>query len=146
MIRQLSTQDFDAVMGLLSAMHQEIGMAEISPERTARVVARLLQGGSVFGVERDGALVGSIGLMSDRFWYSEKWFVGDYWTYVVPDERGGGAGEMLVSAALELAAKRKQPLLLGTVGLNRTEAKERWYRKQGLEPAGALFWRGNGHG
>src|SRR5690606_7256198 len=80
-IVRLATQD-DApkIFDLLKLMHAEVGLAPMAPDKVVRRMVAAIDGGFVLVAERDGDIVGSIGLVVDSWWYSDRQLLRDLWT------------------------------------------------------------------
>ena len=133
--------DLRALLALLGQMHLEIGIGTLDPEKSRAQVAYVLDKGVVLIVERDGEMIGTMGLEAAEWWYSRDKYLGDWWTYVAREHRASGAGKLLIDTALGIAAKSEIPPLFSALGGEDLDRKRAFYRRAGLKEIGATFIR-----
>lgn len=138
-VRSAGPSDTPAVLELLEAMHAENGMAALNREKVRALVERLIGGdGLVLIAERGGTALGTVGLEPARWWYSDEWFLKDWWTFVAPEGRRTRAAVMLIRAADRTARRAGLPLLMGVLSPKEPERKMRLFGRL-LEPVGGMF-------
>lgn len=145
-LRRARKEDLQDIYWLLvKYMHPECGLAELAPTRVAHEVMAVLSHGYAFVVERDGKIVGSVGLlMGEPFWYSQEVRLFDRWIYVHPEHRATGAGDMLIGAMQQLSEASGIPLLSAVFSPTDTDRKNAYFRRRGFTPVGEIFVRGSG--
>lgn len=95
---------FTAVFEMLLADHAEAGIVPLNASKTAEVCYRTLdQGMSLVARDATGAVIGSMGIVREQFWYSDTEFLRDVWLYVTPAWRSKNVGTMLMTAARAVA-------------------------------------------
>lgn len=140
--RRADPGDLEAVVSLIVAMHAENGIGRFDIRKVRALVDRLIVQGSAIVLLADGKPVGAVGLDVSEWWYSGDRFVGDYFFFVHPAYRSAEAARTLMDAAKGYAGERGLPLLMGPLTRVDTEAKIRWYRRQGFEQVGAFMLKG----
>ncbi|WP_376956412.1 GNAT family N-acetyltransferase (plasmid) [Azospirillum sp. A26] len=141
MIRYATAGDIPAVEDLLRLMHAEIGMAPPDEEKARAVVARCFDRGTgavLVACAEDGAIVGTLGMVFDQFWYTTAWHLQEMWTFVHPDHRRSTHAKDLLLNALETARKVKVPFVAAVFTDQRTEGKRRLFARY-LPQVGAIF-------
>lgn len=142
MARQATEDDARAVYDLLAKhMHPESGidLPPVDPMKTAGTILRAIAGGGVAVEERDGAIVGSIGLSPNESWWSVEPSVIDLWFYVHPDARASRAAVRLLRWAKDWAGERK--LIVGVYSGVDLQRKTQFMLRQGFVQAGGVFVR-----
>jgi len=136
--------DLEAVCEFLIATfaqeHQmgPLSAANFSVTKGLPAVASSLQF-AAWVAERDGEIVGSIGLQSTSPWYTEVEYVGDLWLYVIPELRKDGVASTLVGFAKDEADARGMPLMVGLFNDAEVEGKISFFEKMGFRMVGAQF-------
>lgn len=139
-IRSGAPADLDLLYGLLVEMHAEVGISRLAPDKARGVIAHTLDTGVVFIAEHDGEMLGSIGCAVAQQWYSEDWFLGDFWAYVHPRARKTAAARMLLSAAREAAKLAHIPFIPGVFGTAQALGRKvKFYERLGFEPIAVMF-------
>lgn len=145
-VRAGALEDFVKIFELLRRMHEEIGFGPINGEKAAQRIAAVLEDGTALLAELDGKIVGSIGLQVSNPWYTDTGFIGDLWTYVIPQARSTRAAFLLIEAAKRLSkAQGDKKLILGFLGCSDEstfERKVKFYVRMGLKPIGVTFQYG----
>ena len=141
-VRRATENDGDSIVRLLEAMHAENGLGAVNRQKALAVIADVLSNGIALIAEDNGHPVGTVGAKVASWWYSDDEYVGDYWTFVVPEARKTSAAIRLISALRQTAKAMKLPLVTGPVTPIEPEEKCRFYRRLGLRPIGGLFMEG----
>lgn len=76
-------------------------------------------------IEGPRGLEASMALFPVSPWYSRKQYLGDAWTYVMPEQRGGAHYGRLVAFAKHVAMRMHMDLHLGNFSEGRAAAKDR---------------------
>ena len=140
-IRRGVPADAEAMMTLLREMHQENGLAPLDEAKVRSTLMRGLTGdGAIVGIIRsDGIIAASVGLFISRWWYSETSHVEDLWSFVSEGHRKSEYAKNLLVWSKHAAESLGQPLLMGVLSSERTQAKIKLYQRQLGAPVGALF-------
>lgn len=139
-LRLAEPEDLPLLLNLLGRMHLEIGIGTLDAEKSRAQVAYVIDKGVVLVVERDGEMIGTMGLEAAEWWYSRDKYLGDWWTYVAREHRASGAGKLLIDAAKGVAAKAGIPPLFSALGGEDLDRKRAFYRRAGLKEIGATFF------
>ncbi len=133
--------DAQALLDLLRLMHAETGQAPFDELQVRKVIWRgVTQDEAMIGVIKGkaGEIEGSIGLFTDRFWYSSRDHLIDRWNFVPEPHRKSTHAKKLLEFAKWAAVFVDRPLHMGMLETPTTAAKLRLYERQ-LPRAGALF-------
>lgn len=98
-LRAESRRIFKFLMGL----HSEVGIGTPNPGKAMQGIYERLRDGAVVHAERDGELVGSIGLYETDVWYADSTILVEQWAYVSPAERDGEALRFLLNVVARTA-------------------------------------------
>ena len=133
--------DFDALMDLCCALHQENGLFEMSRDRVREMLMKHfdMTGGMIGVIGPPGALEGAIVMHMSQMWYSDDWLLEELFSYVKPEFRRSSNATDLIEFAKACAERIGVPLLIGIISNTRTEAKVGLYRRRLGTPAGAFF-------
>lgn len=156
-VRLATPDDETPLMDMLRLMHAEAGLRDadgrpfpLCEDRVRAVVQRAIipnrndpdSGQSCCGVigGPGQAIEAGICLAITATWYSEKPYIGDFFSYVTPDFRRGGHAKALISFAKLVAAAMNMPLSLGNVSADRAAAKDRFLeRNLGVKRYGSTY-------
>ena len=141
-VRSATENDLDSITHLLEHMHAENGLGAVNRQKALGVIADVFSNGIALIAEDDGRPVGTVGAKVASWWYSDKQFLGDLWTFVLPEARKTTAAIRLISALRDAAKSLALPLVTGPVTPIEPEEKCRFYRRLGLRPIGGLFMEG----
>lgn len=117
-----------------------------------RVMEHIMMGtrqkGGIHGVieGKPGEFAASLGMVWDRFWFSDEWGLAQIWLYVRPEYRKGtGYADALVDWAkwirddLERRAGHRVRMANSVISETRLDAKLRFWRKHSGSMIGAIF-------
>lgn len=96
------------------------------------------KGGMIGFIEDGKKMVATIGVFMGSFWYSDDWYLDEYWNFVHPEHRHSSYANDLIAFAKWFSEQMGFPLHMGIHSTERTEAKVRLYRRK-LTPIGAVF-------
>jgi GNAT superfamily N-acetyltransferase len=141
-------EDEDEIFAMLLELHKENGLFlvdEIKVRKVIRSATRLGEPNDrgFIGLIRGERIEGSVGLLLDQWWYTSEWCLQELWCFVHPDFRRQNHARRLVDFAKWCSDKMEMRLVMGIMSTQRTEAKERLYRRK-LTPVGGLFAHSNG--
>jgi GNAT superfamily N-acetyltransferase len=99
------------VLGDVEAIHEfmlanaipEMAEATVDPLAYMESLWQVAQEGTMLMAVREGCLVGFLGISPARYTYSREYFMLERGFWVIPDERGKGAGELLLKEARAIA-------------------------------------------
>jgi hypothetical protein len=74
----------------LRRFHAENGMGRLDIEKLEAIVLQQMSRDLVFVSEKDGALIGAMGLVEEEWFYSRDTYLHDFFLYIVPEERNNG--------------------------------------------------------
>lgn len=145
-IRFGRAEDLPLLLALLRMLHAETPHAPLSQLRLVDFAAGVLADGAVvFSLDRDGAAVGTCGLLLQRPWFSDVLWLRDVWLFVHPAHRRTPHARALLRAARRYAERLGRPLVMEVAGgaagggSRRVAAKLRLYRRELGEPTGATW-------
>lgn len=141
-LRRASLEDADELMTILVAMHDEIALAPMSPQKVSDVLIDALANGVVLVVEHAGQIVGTAGCQIGTPWWSDKKQLSERWVYVRPDKRRGvhpPVAVTLLRSLKEIARRLELPLAIGIYNTRQTERKNALYRRF-FTPVGEMFY------
>ena len=141
-VRLATDKDARQLFGTMLAFHsEEWSDIPLNTELTFGAMQQVLKTGIPLIVE-DGEkrLVGSAGLFPTHWWFSESYYLGDFWFYIRPEYRAGGdAARLLMEHCKQAADDAGMPLVMAIFSRRRTELKNEMYRRFGLEAIGSTF-------
>ena len=140
-VRLAGPEDTDRVYDFLVDLHKENGLFELDRSSARNVIERGTHhdGGLIYIIEHKNEIRASIGLVMDRHWYSDQWYLLELWTYINPKYRTYGYVDILIDKAKESADRLHIPLQIGVLSTHRTDAKVRLYQRK-MPFAGAFFF------
>lgn len=109
-----SDEDVLPIFELLLRFAAEFGRAPVDPQATVAGVYDIVKNGAALVAEKNGQIVGSIGIFQLTWWYSPQHaFLTDRWLYIVPEHRGGTAVyRALLKEAREVAKSTGLELII----------------------------------
>lgn len=140
-IRAAVSADIPGVFRLLQEMHRELPMMSVDDPKALAFIEHLLETGFILVAEADGKIVGSIGIGPQQWWFSDDWFLADYWTFVSKDSRRSQIAPEMLTRIKEFADKAGMPLMMGIFSLEQVKRKNKLYRKH-FKPMGEVFFHG----
>jgi hypothetical protein len=143
-VRVAGPADFDALFTFLLPLHEENGLVPLSEERVAEHVRRCTdhQGGIAGIIDGPGGIIGSVGLVWERYWYSDQWAWFDLWNYIGREHRSLRLETDLIGFAKHIADSiGPMPLMMAVLTNDRAEAKVRLYSRH-MRFAGGIFTYG----
>ena len=141
-IRVAVRADLTQIYELLREGHdREMPMIPIDRLKALKFIARVLETGVILVAVVNGKIVGSIGVIPDQWWFSDRWFLREYWTYVSPAHRRSRIAVKLIKQIKKFADKARMPLMIGVFSYNQAKRKNKLYRKH-FKPMGEFFLHG----
>lgn len=137
MIRKATPEDADAFVDLILNWD---GITYIRPDAVRRHFLKHWRMALV--AEKDGKLIGSIGLAKDCFWWCDVEYLGDVWYFVHPQYRASRVGLNLLNAAKRSAEKAMLPLIMGVVHGGDIQRKDKFFERNGFTRLGGTYARG----
>jgi GNAT superfamily N-acetyltransferase len=148
-IRQAKPFDTVKVARLLIQAYDEPGNLYPEPNELMVLnwVTEMMNEGFVVVAEKEGRVLGSVGVSNYRFPWSEKWYLSIDWMYVLKGFRDGGVFEALLKRLHAFADERKAPIYAGISSGNDPRLKDRMMQMKGYTYLGGQFIRmESGHG
>lgn len=147
-LRLATHSDLEHIGSLLWSMHREIGIASVSERKAREAVLRTLNEPTSCCIlaEREGKIVGVLGLVLTSWWYSEERFLTDLFFFVDPSHRadvhanGENAGHAtkLIAWAKAAARKLNVPLVI-SVGTEIAPLPKVRFMSKHMNPFGGSF-------
>jgi GNAT superfamily N-acetyltransferase len=143
-IRTAKLEDIPRIVDLGEMMHQESNYRDVpfSREKVAALMTHLItRDGVVFLAERGGVVAGGIAAAVAEQWFSDEKFGFEYGLFITPESRHGiTAGRLLRAYRIWCKSQGAKRASLGiTTGVN-VEGTARFYRSQGWQDFGPIFW------
>lgn len=149
-VRLAVPSDENSIFKLLAeGLFQENGTFSLSEKKSREFInhATNNEGGIIGVIEENGIIAGSIGLNLETFWYSDDFYICEYWNYVAPQYRKSINTEFqrsdyaknLIDFAKWVSERMNLVLNIGILTTHRTEAKQRLYQRK-LTAAGSFFF------
>lgn len=106
--RKAQTDDDARALGplLLVDMYQEVGRCELDPNKAFANIYACVKAGDAAMIFKGNTLIGSLGLVETKFWYSSELQCVEQWAYIVPQFRSSSALRCMFAAARSIAAER----------------------------------------
>lgn len=151
-VRIATPADIEQVYWLTYSLWADNYMGfSFSPKKMLQLVTSLCSGKKgVAGVIEgpDGKIIGSVGIAVSQPAYSDDWYLGECWNYVVSEYRHGTQyGQDLFRFAQwhreDMCARlgKNIPMEISVFSLNRLKTKTRWWGRYGRH-VGSMFWIG----
>lgn len=137
-LRVATLSDFPGVLALLMEMADETAMALANWDKVGAKLSKLLSESNVIVADKDGRIVGSVGLEHTSWWYSDEGYLADRWTFVTKSERKGLTAARLIKFARNYANAQGLPLAMGVWTKDDTARKNSLFRRY-LRPIGEMF-------
>lgn len=147
-LRLATPADLEPIGSLLWSMHHEIGIGRVSERKAREAVLRTLTepASCCILAERDGHIVGALGLVMTSWWYSDERFLTDLFFFVDPNHRAdkNAAGEnaghatKLIAWAKAAARKLSVPLVV-SVGTEIAPMPKVRFMSKHMKPFGGSF-------
>ena len=145
-VRLATASDEDKLFAFLHAAYLDNGFYKIKASKvwdtirraTRRTKDGMWQGGIIGIIENDKEIEGAIGMFAESFWYSEDFFLNEYFCFVKPDYRKSSNAKDLLSFGKWCAENINLRLHIGVLTDKRLAAKERLYSRV-LPKKGCLF-------
>lgn len=96
--------------------------------------------------EKDGRIVGAIGVGISKEAWSDDWFALIEWTYVLPSYRKSGIAGSMMTYIERFADDKSLPIVIGILSGSDVQAKDDMIRRRGYQHGGGNFVRRPGHG
>lgn len=141
-IRRAAPLDISALVALLVEMHEgtEIPTSPIDSMKMISKINEVVHKGVVLmAVDENNQLMGSVGGMVGKDWWSDQPFLADNWFYVRPEHRKGNVALKLIKNFIKMANDAKLPVRLGHVFSGDLDRKDKFFERLGMIKAGSVF-------
>ncbi len=119
-------RDTTAIYRFLVALYHEAGLpagvAEPDYGKAMAEIYDIVRNGVALIAERDGELVGSIGLAQNEIWYAKSYCLAERWFYIVPELRDGPVLEAILAEVAAICDALDCPATITIANLNRKRA------------------------
>ncbi len=102
-------------------------------------IDELFTNGLILVAERDGKIVGSIGVGPKQWWFSDRWFLGDDWIFVSEKHRKSRIAVQMLRKIKEFADKTGLPLGVSVFSFNQVSRKSKLFRRY-FTPVGETYF------
>lgn len=139
-VRMARPEDEDSIYALLMLLWKENGLFELTEAKVREAIRKATErrGGIIGVIEGPNGLEASVGLHLEQLWYSDDWWLVEYWNFVREEYRRSTHARRLIEFSKWCADNLGLDLFMGIVTNERTEAKVRLYRRQ-LPYVGGFF-------
>lgn len=147
-VRGAVPEDEAAILDLCFSLHDEIALWSLNKDKVREFVHCGVHKVSTPNVPSYPTIgvVGEIGKPEGAIcfglmqqWFSDEWFIGEYFLYIHPDYRRAGHSSRLINFAKQCADQMDLSFSIGVLSTHRTQAKIRIFRRSLGEPSGAFF-------
>ena len=132
MVRLATKEDENNFLELFSMLHSEVGGEPLNSDKIKELFqAHINEQGAIIGVIGDlgKPLKAFVALTINQPFYSSKFVLYEYGTFVHPDHRSGGCFKELVDFSKGVSDKLKLELYVGVRHSGRVKLKLKLYRK-----------------
>jgi len=142
-VRWASPLDISIIVSLLIVMHEEaeIKLTPVNTEKTFAKVNELIHQGICLVAVDGGKIIGTMAGTQIRDWWSGETHIGDYWFYVLNEERASRAAVMLVKKFMKVSKEifPEDKIRLAHVFSGDCSRKDNFFERLGLKKAGSVF-------
>lgn len=136
------------IFDLLLLLYDENAIFPMVDEEVIATINRGVNNdaGMIGVIEKNGEIIGTTGLFLEKYWYTNTWYLSEYWNFVHPDYRrtnedGSVYAHDLIDFAKWVNENMGVVLSMGIISTHRTQAKVRLYGRK-LTQVGAFFMNG----
>ena len=134
-------KDLEEVFEVLREMHEEVGLSSLSVEKTVHQIVTLFNEGVIFLAVISGRIVGTMGIGPAQWWYSDDFYLTDYWTFVRKGYRRSMIASDLLQQAKDFAQKIEFPIAVAVLSPTDVPRKNALFRRH-FTPVGEIFVEG----
>ena len=117
-------EDVVSIHMLLVDMHTEIGVAAMNSDKVMQRIANVVYDQAAFvTTDRDGVIIGTMGIEKCSLWYSDEESINDLWCYVAKESRGKMVLGQLLLAASRYAENQGVPFYFSQNNPDREAAR-----------------------
>jgi GNAT superfamily N-acetyltransferase len=144
MIREMlkTPEEVVAVYQILMEMHKEaepIHLPEVDPAKVVNSIRLCAETGKLFVAERDGKIVGALGLLPTEHWFATDTYYADRFFYVLPSYRNSTIATRLLKAAKDFATDEGRELYMAVLSGVEVDRKENFIMRQGFARVGGMY-------
>lgn len=137
-VRLATDDDLLDVWMLLMQLGAEFPKTEINEAKILQFIQYVRKEGFLIVVEYGNKIVGTSAVVPRQWWFSDGWYLEDYWTYLSEEGRRFGVAKALFKKLKELSDRTKLPLILGVLTLQQVDRKNILFRRF-FTPIGERF-------
>jgi len=128
-VRVATEDDYEGLFELLAGMHKEMAIAPLNVDKAAASISEgVINGEVLVALDKKGKIVGTIGVIEEKWWYSDSSYLMDRFFYTARSERGDEIGKALLEAVTVFSDSRNLPLILSVMNPKRARPNKRWQR------------------
>lgn len=127
--RAAQAGDEQAIYNLLVIMHRENADEPLSEPRVRARIRQCMTQGQVILAENNGVIVGSIGVIVERHWWTDAEHLADSWIFVHPGHRTLKTFLRLIQIGKGIAENLGMPFKPAVVGIKDLERKDRVFSR-----------------
>lgn len=139
-VRLATVEDEAEIYNLLCLLHEENALWKISPAKVVATIKKATErrGGIIGVVDGPNGIEGTVGMVIEEAWYSDKWQIIELWNFVHPECRQSHHAKNLIQFSKWMAEQMDLALIMGIFSSIDVEQKIRLYSRQ-IMLAGAIF-------
>lgn len=105
--------DMEAIYAFLAA--RETLRAPLDPRKAKTGIATTIREGLAFIVERDGAIIGTVGLFRADWWFSTESAFFSKWFHIAAEERGQAVATALIEELYDLCEAEHESVFIHVI-------------------------------
>jgi GNAT superfamily N-acetyltransferase len=105
--------DMEAIYAFLAA--RETLRAPLDPRKAKTGIATTIREGLAFIVERDGAIIGTVGLFRADWWFSTESAFFSKWFHIAAEERGQAVAAALIEELYDLCEAEHESVFIHVI-------------------------------
>jgi len=110
---------------LLIDMHREVGRGALNPNKAFMAIYSAIKGGLAAMIFDGEELIGSVGLVTIDFWYSDDPQLVEQWAYIKPEARANRAPLAAMFEAVQHIARSRGEAQVNMIVFNEKRTKAR---------------------
>lgn len=111
--RASGPEDMEAIYAFLAA--RETLRAPLEPRKAKTGIATAIRENLAFMIERDGALIGTVGLFHADWWFSTESAFFSKWFHIAAEERGQAVAAALIEELYDLCEAEHESVFIHVI-------------------------------
>ena len=128
-VRPALERELPEVLALLLLFHKEMKAISLNREKLIWRIDRVFREGVILIAIRGGKPVGTMGISPAQWWFSDDWYLGDFWMFVRKGDRRSTAAADILKKAKEFSDRVGLPLFTDVMNMHETKRKNSLYRR-----------------